>query len=84
MRMWQSRSRPESRRSSGPSGAISGARGAVLWCAVHDDDDQAVIEIDERELSIEEFGRLLKTYAGWGMRISFVPEDELDEARSSK
>ena len=38
---------------------------------------QAVIEIDGRELSIEEFGRMLTTYSGWGMRIEFVPEDEV-------
>jgi hypothetical protein len=26
-----------------------------------------------------EFGHLLTTHAGWGMRIVFVPVDELDE-----
>ena len=36
-----------------------------------------VIEIDDRELSWEEFGKLVVTYAGWGMRIAFVPEDEV-------
>ena len=28
------------------------------------------------ELSWQEFGRLICTYAGWGMRIEFVPENE--------
>jgi hypothetical protein len=26
---------------------------------------------------LEQFGKLLTTYAGWGMRIEFVPEDEV-------
>ena len=37
-----------------------------------------VIGIDDQELSWREFGRLLTTYACWGMRIVFVPEDRLD------
>jgi hypothetical protein len=28
-------------------------------------------------LSLEEFGRMLMTHAGWGMRIEFGPDDEL-------
>jgi hypothetical protein len=27
-------------------------------------------------LTLQEFGRLVRTYAGWGMRIEFVPEDD--------
>ena len=53
-------------------------RGGVLRCLIHDDEHhQAVIEIDEQELPLEQFGKLLTTYAGWGMRIEFVPEDEV-------
>ena len=52
-------------------------RGGVLRCVVEDDEQgQAVIVVDDRELSLEEFGRLLTTYAGWGMRIEFTPDDE--------
>jgi hypothetical protein len=29
-----------------------------------------------KTLTWSEFGRLLTTYAGWGMRIVFVPDDE--------
>lgn len=55
------------------------ARGSVLRCMIGDDEKgQLVVKIDDRELSLEEFGRLLVTYAGWGMRIEFVPEDEVD------
>lgn len=35
--------------------------------------------VEARELSWAEFGRLLTTYAGWGMRIVFVPDDDLHE-----
>ena len=52
-------------------------RGGVLRCLISDEDGKAVIEIDDTELRIEEFGRLLTTYSGWGMRIEFVPEGEI-------
>lgn len=32
--------------------------------------------IDDHDLSWQEFGRLLTTHAGWGMRIILVPDDE--------
>ena len=55
-------------------------RGGVLRCVIHDDEHlQAVIEIDDREFTLEEFGRMLTTYAGWGMRIVFVPDDDLEK-----
>lgn len=54
-------------------------RGAVLRCVIDDGgpEGEAIIHVDDRELSLAEFGRLLCTYAGWGMRIAFVPEAEL-------
>jgi hypothetical protein len=56
-------------------------RGGVLRCAIDDGgpDGEPVIAIDDQELSWREFGRLLVTHAGWGMRIVFVPDDRLDE-----
>lgn len=56
------------------------ARGDVLRCVIDDGgpDGEAVIYIDDQELSLQDFGRLLITHAGWGMRIVFVPEDEID------
>jgi hypothetical protein len=38
-----------------------------------------VIEIDDQEFTLEEFGTMLTTCSGWGMRLVFVPEDELDK-----
>ena len=52
-------------------------RGGVLRCLIHDEGLQLVVEIDDQELRLEEFGKLLTTYAGWGMRIEFVPDDEV-------
>jgi hypothetical protein len=54
-------------------------RGAVLRCLIDDagPDGEAVIYIDDEALSLPDFGRLLCTYAGWGMRITFVPEEAL-------
>ncbi len=54
-------------------------RGAVLRCVIDDagPDGEAVIHIDDHSLSLPDFGRLLCTYAGWGMRITFVPEESL-------
>jgi len=53
-------------------------RGGVLRCLIRDDEHgQLVIDIDEQELRLKQFGKLLTTYAGWGMRVEFVPEDEV-------
>ena len=56
-------------------------RGDVLRCIVAGDgldDDDVFVCIDEKELTLKEFGKLLSTYSGWGMRITFVPEDETE------
>jgi hypothetical protein len=55
-------------------------QGDVLRCIIEDNvDGEAVISIDNSELSLREFGRLLTVYAGWGMRIAFVPEELVHE-----
>ena len=54
-------------------------RGHVLRCVVSDAEGEAVIEIDGREFSLVEFSRMLTTFSGWGMRICFVPEDDITE-----
>ena len=59
-------------------------RGGVLRCVIEDgggeDGSLPVIYIDDREFTWDEFGKMLCTYAGWGMRIVFVYDDELDHA----
>lgn len=60
-------------------------RGQVLRCEILDDADrQVVFGIDDQELSLEDFGRLLVVYAGWGMRIEFVPNDRLQHRPALK
>ena len=57
-------------------------RGGVLRCYIDDSEDglKPVVHVDNQEFSWEEFGRMLCCYAGWGMRIVFVPDDELDQS----
>jgi hypothetical protein len=53
-------------------------RGGVLRCLIHDDPHQRlVVEIDNHELDLERFGKLLTTYVGWAARIEFVPEEDM-------
>ncbi len=56
-------------------------RGDVLRCLIDDGgpNGEVVIHIDDQELSLTEFGRLLRVHAGWGMRIAFVPEEFVTE-----
>jgi hypothetical protein len=36
-----------------------------------------VVRVDGRALRLKQFGKLLTSYEGWGMRIEFVPEQEV-------
>ena len=54
--------------------------GDVLRCIIDEGEDRLpTIWIDDRELSWREFGRMLLTHAGWGMRVQFVPEEWVHE-----
>jgi len=57
------------------------ARGDVLRCIISDGgpDYETTICIDDHELSMKEFGEVLSTFNGWGMRVVIVPDDELHE-----
>jgi hypothetical protein len=53
-------------------------RGSVLRCLIRDDPHgQLLIRVDERDLGLKQFGKLLTTYQGWGMRIEFVAQEEV-------
>jgi len=53
-------------------------RSNVLRCLINsDEDNRAVVGIDDHELDAEAFSRMLTVYAGWGLRIEFVPEDDI-------
>lgn len=60
-------------------------RGEVLRCLIDDNaNDGTVFHIDDKELSLYEFGHLIRVYAGWGMRIAFVPEELVAEQPTVK
>jgi hypothetical protein len=56
-------------------------RGDVLRCIIDDGgpSGEVTVHVDDQELSLAEFGRLLAVHAGWGMRIAFVPEEFVTE-----
>ena len=59
------------------------SRGDVLRCHItdctSDEPDPVAIYIDDQEYTLREFGEILRMYAGWGMRVVFVPDDEVHE-----
>ena len=57
-------------------------RGDLLRCHIDDGgpEGEVTVHIDDKELSLREFGRILSTHAGWGMRIAFVPSEIVEEA----
>ena len=58
-------------------------RGHVLRCEILTDaavppaHEEPVISIDGRDFTLAEFTKMIGTFGGWGMRIEFVPADEL-------
>ena len=58
-------------------------RGHVLRCQLLTDAaieprlDEPFVAIDGRDLTLAEFMTMVGTFGGWGMRIEFVPDDEL-------
>jgi hypothetical protein len=56
-------------------------RGSVLRCVIDDSGPagEAVVHVDDVELPLADFGKMLCTFSGWGMRICFVPEERLAE-----
>ncbi|MFA6434886.1 MAG: hypothetical protein WCW52_09345 [Elusimicrobiales bacterium] len=62
-------------------------RGDVLRCVItcgNMDAREPAFEIDGKEFSLRELGAMLLTHEGWGMRIVFVPEDELHKTPKIK
>lgn len=56
------------------------ARGHVLKCEVSDDEDgNLVVHVDDKELDAEAFLQLIRPFAGWGMRITFMDESQIHD-----
>jgi len=43
------------------------------------DPDEPFLTIDDRDFTPREFARIVSTFGGWGMRIVFVPDDEVHD-----
>jgi len=60
-------------------------RGHVLRCQILSDAaiqphlDEPFVSIDGRDFTLGEFMTMVGSFGGWGMRIEFVPDDELHE-----
>jgi hypothetical protein len=54
-------------------------RSDVLRCELTSGErfDELIVCIDDEELSWEDFGRMLKMFMGWGMRLMFLPQGQL-------
>ena len=53
-------------------------RSCVLRCLIQSAQHGEInVKIDEQKLRLKQFGKLLSAYEGWGMRIEFVPTDEV-------
>lgn len=58
-------------------------RGHVVRCqilsdaVIRPDVNEPFVSIDGRDFTLGEFMTLVGTFGGWGMRIEFVPQDEL-------
>ncbi len=55
-------------------------RGHVLKCVVSDNEDgDLIFYVDDQELDTEAFLRLIRPFAGWGMRITFMDETQIHD-----
>jgi hypothetical protein len=60
-------------------------RGHVVRCEILSDAaippalDEPFVAIDGRDFTLGEFMTMVGTFGGWGMRIEFVPDDELHQ-----
>ncbi len=51
-------------------------RGRLVRCFIDENEDgELLVHIDNNELTLREFSRMLLTFNGFGMRIAFVEED---------
>jgi hypothetical protein len=56
------------------------ARGHVLKCEVSDNEDGGlVVYIDDKELEADAFMKLIRPFAGWGMRITFMDQSQIHD-----
>jgi len=56
-------------------------RGDVVKGVICDgsDLDEEFVTIDDRDLTLRQFARMVMTFGGWGFRLTFVPDDEIHD-----
>ena len=55
-------------------------RGDVLRCHILGNaDGETIIQIDDFELDMDAFARMLRVFEGFGMRVAFVDPDEVTD-----
>ena len=53
-------------------------RGQVLRCHLSDDEDgNLVVYVDDKELDADAFLSLIRPFAGWGMRLTFMDDSQV-------
>ncbi len=55
-----------------------GLRGHVLRGVISDKDLELHLDVDGRLLGLKDLEKMLLTYAGWGLRIVVMPDDEIE------
>lgn len=55
------------------------AEGHVLRCLIDVNEGEPTIQIDNHVLTLREFGKMLAQFNGWGMRVTFLSDDQLCE-----
>jgi hypothetical protein len=57
---------------------IGKSQGQVLRCHLSDDEDgNLVVYVDDKELDADAFLSLIRPFAGWGMRLTFMDESQV-------
>ena len=64
-------------RVTAPTRIRHGCGGYYFPC--HPEVDEVFVSIDGRDFTLAEFMKMVGSFGGWGMRIEFVPEDELHQ-----
>ena len=66
-------------RTGTPQRLLLGLSGELYRGAGQNKEDPVAICIDDQEYSLREFGQMLRLYAGWGMRLVFIPDNGVHE-----
>ena len=52
----------------------------MIRCRISDADGEVQLVIDDQVFTMKDVESMLRSYAGWGLRMVIVPEDEIERA----